>query len=173
MGVPETVGALPARAAGLVLAEGRQIIDPPQYSIAWAILAVLCALVILAIIITVLRVTRRVVESAAYRQRPSDVEGLKAEFIRAVNAVGDRFDAGDLDARSAHRELAAVMRLFVRRTTGFDVTSQDVTTLVADPRTQAVGSLIADLHEPEFARDSARDVAESLRRCREVIRAWS
>lgn len=155
------------------LAEGPQIIDPPQYSIAWVILAVLCVIVVVVLVVATLRITRGVVERAAYKDRPTDVEGLKAEFLRATNAVGSRFDAGDLDARDAHRELTAVMRRFVRRTTGHDVTSQDVATLVADERTRAVGSLIADLYEPEFARASDQELETSLQRAREVIRAWS
>lgn len=157
----------------MLVAEGHQIIDPPQYSIAWIILAVLCVLVMVALIVATLRITRAVVERQAYRRRPSDVETLKAEFLRAINDVGARVDAGDLDARSGHRELTAVMRAFVRRTTGHDVTSQDVSTLVADPRTRAVGTLIADLYEPDFARASARELETSLHRAREVVRAWS
>jgi len=157
----------------VTIAEGPQIIDPPQYSIAWLILAVLCVLVILALVLGTLRLTRSVVERAAYRARPSDIETLKAEFLRAVNDIGDRFDEGELDARAAHRELTGVMRRFVRRTTGFDVTSQDVATLLADARTRDVGRLVADLYEPEFARASERQLAESLRRARGVVRSWS
>ncbi|WP_347041721.1 hypothetical protein [Brachybacterium nesterenkovii] len=155
------------------LADGPQIIDPPQYSVAWLILAALCALVIAALVIGTLRITRAVVERSAYARRPSDVETLKAEFLRAVNAVGDRVDEGEVDSREAHRELTAVMRAFVRRTTGLDVTSQDVAALRADARTREVGELVADLQEPEFALASSRDIEESLRRARGVIRAWS
>lgn len=157
----------------MLRAEGPQIIDPPQYSVAWVILAVLCVLVITALVIGTLRITRAVVERGAYRRRPSEVEGLKAEFLRAVNDVGRRFDEGEVDARQGHRELVGVMRAFVRRTTGLDVTAQDVAALRADPRTAAVGALVGDLHEPEFARRSDRELAESLHRAREVVRAWS
>lgn len=157
----------------MTIAEGPQIIDPPQYSIAWVILAVLCVLVILALVLGTLRVTRGVVERAAYRARPSDVETLKAQFLRAINDVGDRFDDGELDARAAHRELTGVMRHFVRRTTGLDVTGQDVTTLRADARTRDVGNLVADLYEPEFARVSDHQLTASLRRARGVVRSWS
>lgn len=156
-----------------VLAETPQIIDPPQYSIAWLVLAALCVLVILALVISTLRITRRIVERSAYRRRPSDVETLKAEFLRAINEIGQRHDEGALTTREAHRELTGVMRRFVRRTTGYDVTSQDVGTLQADDRTRAVGLLIADLYEPDFSPDSERDLEESLRRAREVVRRWS
>lgn len=154
-------------------AEPPQVIDPPQYSVAWVILAVLCVLVITVLIVGTLRITRAVVERGAYRRRPSDVETLKAEFLRAVNDIGHRADDGDIDAREGHRELTGVMRTFVRRTTGFDVTSQDVATLLADPRTAPVGRLVADLYEPEFARASDRELETSLRRARGVIRSWS
>lgn len=156
-----------------VLAEAPQVIAPPQYSVAWLILAALCAIIIAVLVIGTLRITRAIVERAAYARRPSDVETLKAEYLRAVNRVGERLDAGELDRRAAHRDLAAIMRSFVRRTTGLDVASQDVAALVADPRTQAVGLLVADLQEPGFARASDRDPELSMRRAREVIRAWS
>lgn len=150
-----------------------EIIDPPQYSVAWLILAVLCALVITALVVGTLRITRAIEKRAAYRRRPSDVENLKAEFLRAVNDVADRHEAGDLEARAGHLELTGVMRRFVRRTTGHDVTSQDVSTLLAEPRTRAVGELIAALYEPDFSSASDAELRESVRRAREVIRRWS
>lgn len=151
----------------------QQIIDPPQYSVAWVILAVLCVLVIIALIWAVLRITRGIEQRIAFRARPSEVEGLKAEFLRTVNDIASRHEAGDLEAREGHHELTGVMRRFVRRTTGHDVTSQDLATLQADPRTRAIGELIGDLYEPDFAMSSDRDLEESVRRSREVIRRWS
>jgi hypothetical protein len=150
-----------------------EVIDPPQYSIAWVILAVLCLLVIAALIVGTLRITRAIEKRIAYRSRPSDLEALKAEFLRAVNDVADRHEAGELEARAGHHELTGVMRRFVKRTTGHDVTSQDLATLRADARTRAVGELIADLYEPDFALASDRELRDSVRRAREVIRAWS
>ena len=157
----------------MLTAEGPQIVDPPQYSIAWVILALLCVLVILALILGTLRITRAVVERAAYRQRPTDVEGLKAEFLRALVRIEDDVSSGRADARQAHRQITAVMRRFARSTTGVDITHQDLPTLVADPRTRPVGLLLSELYEPEFAASSQQQVATSLRRAREVVRAWS
>ena len=163
------------RPATWILAEPApaEIIDPPQYSIAWVILAVLCALVIAALIVGTLKITRAIEKRIAYRSRPSDIEALKAEFLRSVNDLADRHEAGELEARTGHHELTGVMRRFVKRTTGHDVTSQDLATLRADARTRAVGELIADLYEPDFALASDRELRDSVRRAREVIRAWS
>src|SRR5699024_1504134 len=105
--------------------------------------------------------------------RPDAVEALKAEFLRAVNDIADRHEAEQLDSREGHHELTGVMRRFVRRTTGQDVTSQDLATLLADERTRAVGALIGDLYEPDFPLSSDRDLRASVRRAREVIRSWS
>ena len=151
----------------------QQIIDPPQYSVAWVILAVLCALVITALIVATLRITRAIEKKVAYRGRPSDLEALKAEFLRSVNDIADRHEAGEIGSRAGHHELTGVMRRFVRRTTGHDVTSQDLSTLLADQRTRAVGELIEDLYEPDFALSSDRQLSDSVRRAREVIRQWS
>ena len=156
-----------------LLAEPQQVIDPPQYSVAWLILAALCAIVVAALVVGVLRISRSVVARSAYRTRPGDVDTLKAEFLRAVNRVAERHDAGEADARQGHHELTAIMRRFVRSTTGHDVTSQDVATLLADHRTHDVGRLIAHLYEPDFAASSDTELDESVRRCREVIRRWS
>ncbi len=149
------------------------IIDPPQYSIAWLILAALCVLVIAFLVIAVLRITRRIEERAAYRKRPDDVQTLKAEFLRAVNSIADRQERKEITNREGHHELTGVMRRFVRRTTGHDVTSQDVATLRDDPRTREVGTLIAELYEPDYALDSSVKLEDSVRRAREVIRRWS
>ncbi|MDN5900072.1 MAG: hypothetical protein L0H74_08400 [Brachybacterium sp.] len=170
MRVPELFGAVPGLLADPAPPE---IIAPPQYSIAWVILAVLCVLVIIALIVSTLKITRAIEKRIAYRRRPDDVEALKAEFLRAVNDIADRHEDEQLESRDGHHELTGVMRRFVRRTTGHDVTSQDLATLLADPRTRAVGELIGDLYEPDFAMSSDRDLLESVRRAREVIRTWS
>lgn len=171
---PSAAGS-PVLRAGELLVEPAppEIIAPPQYSIAWLILAVLCVVVIAALIIATLRITRGIEQRIAYRRRPSDVEALKAEFLRAVNDIADRHEAGGTAARDGHHELTGVMRRFVKRTTGQDVTSQDVGTLVADDRTRPVGQLIGRLYEPDFARASDADLRDSVRRAREVIRRWS
>lgn len=170
MPIPELLG----RAPGL-LAEPAppEIIDPPQYSIAWLILAVLCVLIISALIVGTLKITRAIEKRIAYRRRPDDVQALKAEFLRAVNDIADRHEREELGGREGHHELTGVMRRFVRRTTGHDVTSQDLATLLADERTREVGRLIGDLYEPDFAMSSNQDLRESVRRAREVIRTWS
>ncbi|MBB5831120.1 hypothetical protein [Brachybacterium aquaticum] len=163
------------RPAAQLLAEPAppEVIDPPQYSIAWVILAVLCIVVIVALIVGTLKITRAIEKRIAYRARPGEMATLKAEFLRAVNDIADRHEAGELEAREGHHELTGVMRRFVKRTTGLDVTSQDLATLQAEPRTCAVGALIGDLYEPDFAQASDRELRDSVRRAREVIRAWS
>lgn len=160
-------------AAGPWAAPEQEVIDPPQYSVAWLILAALCVLVITGMIWGTLRITRSIERRAAYRSRPTEVDGLKAEFLRAVNDIADRHDAGEVEARGGHHELTGVMRRFVRRTTGHDVTSQDIATLRADERTREVGDLIADLYEPDFALATDAELRDSVRRAREVIRRWS
>lgn len=171
MPAPETlIGMLPTH---LTAAPPPEIIDPPQYSVAWPILAILCLLIITALVWGTLRITRSIEKRAAYRRRPTDVENLKAEFLRAVNRIADRHEAGELEAREGHLELTGVMRRFVRRTTGHDVTSQDVSTLLAEPRTRPVGELIASLYEPDFAPRTDAQLQGSVRQAREVIREWS
>src|SRR5699024_4212770 len=127
------------RTAPRLLAEPAppESIAPPQYTIAWVILAVLCTLVIIVLVVATLTITRAIEKPIAYRHRPDEVEALKAEFLRAVTDIADRHEDEQLDSRAGHHELTGVTRRFVRRTTGHDVTSQDLATLLADPRTRA------------------------------------
>lgn len=150
-----------------------EIIDPPQYSIAWAILAVLCVVVIVTVVMTIARLTRRAVTRRAYAQGPTLQDGLKAEFLRAINELDQKVDVGELDERMAHQELTRVMRHFVRRSMNVDVRADTVTTLTAHPDTREIGELIGDLYEPDFAPVSTVPFAQSARRAREVIRRWS
>lgn len=168
----ETMLTLPASRL-IAEAPELQVIDPPQYSIAWIILTVLCGVLITAIITAVLRLTRRAAIRRSFAQRPSDEDGLKAEFLRTVNEVESRAERGEISSRAAHQELTLVMRRFVRRTTGLDVTSQDLSALLKHPDTREVGQLIADLYEPDYAERTDVTIQRSAQRARAVIRAWS
>lgn len=153
--------------------DGLEIIDPPQYSIAWLILAVLCALVIIALITTLVKLTRWLVERRAYAKRPGATDALKAEFLRSINALGEAVDAGEKSAREGHRDLEAILRVFVLRSEGLDIRQEPVERIQADPRTQTVGILLARTHEAGYARDSRTRLSESLHAARGVVRAWS
>ena len=108
MPVPELLrSAITGGLGAVAIAEPAppEIVDPPQYSVAWVILAILCVLVITALVWGTLRITRSIEKRAAYSKRPSDVENLKAEFLRAVNRVADRHEAGQA-AVLDHRDVA-------------------------------------------------------------------
>ena len=103
MPVPEP---LLLRAAPGLLAEPAppEIIAPPQYSIAWVILAVLCVLVIVALIVATLKITRAIEKRIAYRRRPDDVEALKAELAKlGIESDGRAGKKALLALRSAVR----------------------------------------------------------------------
>lgn len=153
--------------------DGVEIIAPPQYSIAWSILALLCVIVSIALIITALKVSRWFVERSAYAKRPQEKDVLKAEFLRSVNEIGSSVDAGEMDAREGHRELENVLRIFLLRSDGLDVRTTSLQDLVLDPRTATVGRLIARIHEPGYARESSTSLSASLAKARTVIRSWS
>lgn len=153
--------------------DGVKVIDPPQYSFAWLVLAVGCVILICALVWGVLRLTRAFVERRAYRHRPSDHEALKAEFLRAINSIGERERSGEIPLRGAFRELETLMRGFVKRAEGVDVSTDSLNVLLGDARTAPVGRLIADLHPSSYSRYVRDDLTDSMRRARSVVRAWS
>lgn len=153
--------------------DGVKIIDPVQYSVAWLILAALCLILIVGLTLAALRLTRYVVERKAYRKRPDTLATAKSEYLRAINSVGERHEAGEIDAREAHRELESILRAFVVRVIGLDARRTTHSVLKADTRTAPVGAVIEHLHEPGYARDSSARLRDSMRQARAVIRSWS
>lgn len=152
--------------------DGAEIIAPPQYSIAWTILAILCLLLAVAALVGLMMLSRWIVERAAWANRMRDEDAVKAEFLRSLSRLEERTGSEGLDPRAAHQELTALMRLFVRRTSGIDIDTEDTAALRQEPELEALADLFDRLAEPSFSAEPEQDVAESLRQAREVVRAW-
>ncbi|MGQ4495474.1 hypothetical protein ACUH95_00445 [Dermabacteraceae bacterium P13101] len=156
----------------MLYSEGDGIIAPVAYSPAWLILSFLLLAVVIASILLVKSLTYRYALRRALAGTVSDLEALKAEFLRATADVSARVAGGECTARRAHQELTGILRMFLLRATGVDVSSGSLAQVLADPRNRPVGEAIAWLYEPDFAADSDRQIEDSLRRVREVIRQW-
>lgn len=152
--------------------DGVEIIEPPQYSVAWSILALLCLLAIIGTLLAIRLVTRWAAERAAWAKRPTESDTVKAEFLRVLADLRRRFDAGEIGTREAHQELVALLRLFVRRTSGIAIDTEHLDAVRRDPELGRMGELIGRLYEPSFSLASSAQMDESLQEAREVIRAW-
>ena len=155
-----------------MLADDPELVPPTQYSPAWLVLALLLFVVIAIVISLVIKRTYNRALHNAKKTELSDVDALKAEFLRATYEVEAMMNRGEVDSRGAHQELTHLMRRFIRRSTGIDVSMDDLYSLYADPETRELGAAIAWLYEPDFSPDSTTELKESLRRVREAIRAW-
>lgn len=152
--------------------DGAEIIAPPQYSIAWTILAILCLLLAVLALVGLVMLARWIVERTAWAHRMRDDDAIKAEFLRSLSRLQERTASTGMDPRTAHQELTALLRLFVRRTSGIDIDTEDTASLRTEPELEALADLFDRLAEPSFSADPDQDVAESLRQAREVVRAW-
>lgn len=154
-------------------APATEIVGPAQYSPAWTIFAVFLLALVVVVTWWLLRRTRRREEKRTLEAQIDAPGALKAEYLRAIDAVGEDVAAGEVSERAAHQRLTDVLRRFLRDAAGIDVGTADLELLLADPRTRGIGRVIARLYEPDFAREPDQDLADSLQMAREAVRAWS
>lgn len=149
------------------------IVAPAQYSPAWIVFAVFLLAVVALLIWWLLRRTRRREEKRTVAAQIGTTDALKAEYLRAIDALRDDVAAERLGEREAHQRLTDVLRRFLRDAAGVDAGTVELRLLLTDPRTRGIGQVIARLYEPDFAREPDQELAESLRMAREAVRAWS
>lgn len=150
-----------------------EIITPNQYSLAWPVLAALSILTALFLIGLIIYLTRYFIELSAYKNRPKPLFAVKAEYLRVINQIEQRMANSKISSSQAHLEIEAALRSFVQRTKGLEVSSVSLRELIQDPRTRQMGLLIARIHEGAYYSFSDKQVSESARAAREVIRSWS
>ncbi|WP_058234250.1 hypothetical protein [Devriesea agamarum] len=150
-----------------------QIVGPAQYSPVWIILGLAIGMIASFIVFLVLWRTRMIAEAHVYHAAPNEYEALIAEFLRATNDIGVRHYRQELAADQAHYELIAMLRRFVTLTSGKNTNVKELEDIKQDARMKDICAVMESLYEPGFAIDSDVELANSLRRVREVIRQWS
>jgi hypothetical protein len=163
-----------------------ELVDPVGYSGWWTVLGIVLVLAAAAVVFLVIWLTRASAEEKnAPRPAPLLPTGphdpyasLRGEYERRLDAVAERFRAGELDERTLHLALSAEMRGFATGRLGQDASSMTLSEIQQLAEAGRLTQLIARYYRPSFAdhdNDPAArstDGEDSIDRARAVVRGW-
>ncbi|MBR3032656.1 MAG: hypothetical protein IKH92_06525 [Clostridiales bacterium] len=152
--------------------------DPFSYSIVPIIIISAIILVSLIALITVLilrkkknRPVKQKVEAApVFRIKSKEL--AQREYLDKIAVLEQKYLAGQIDARSVHQELSAIVRMFVHDLTGINAQNFSLNELKAHNIYQ-ISNLIEEFYAPEFAERSDKETTNSIQEAREVIIRWN
>jgi hypothetical protein len=155
-----------------------ELVDPVGYPGWWTVVGIVVLLVAAAIVFLVLWLTRaRAAEKAA--SVPLDPYGaLRSEYERRLDAVAQRFHAGELDERTLHLALSAEVRGFATGRLGQDASSMTLSEIQQLSGADELTRLITRYYRPSFAdhendpKARTTDAEDSIARARTVVRSW-
>ncbi|MFJ4231183.1 hypothetical protein [Cellulosimicrobium cellulans] len=163
-----------------------ELVDPVGYSGWWTVLGIVLILAAAAVVFLVVWLTRAsAAEKAAPPPSPLLPTGpydpyasLRAEYERRLDAVAERFRAGELDERALHLALSAEMRGFATGRLGQDASTMTLSEIQQIGEAGRLTQVIARYYRPSFAdhdndpaaRDT--DAEDSIDRARSVVRGW-
>jgi hypothetical protein len=163
-----------------------ELVDPVGYPGWWTVVGIVVLLVAAAIVFLVLWLTRaRAAEKAASVPPPPSPAGpldpygaLRSEYERRLDAVAQRFHAGELDERTLHLALSAEVRGFATGRLGQDASSMTLSEIQQLSGADELTRLITRYYRPSFAdhendpKARTTDAEDSIARARTVVRSW-
>ena len=152
--------------------------DPFSYSTLPIIILASVVIVSLIALITVILIRKRMKAPVKVKKEEIPVFRLKSkesaqkEYLAKIAVVEQQYNSGAMDARAAHQELSAIVRMFVHDLTGINAQNFSLNELKAHNIYQ-ISSLIENFYAPEFAERSEKETAQSIQEAREVILRWN
>lgn len=151
--------------------------DPFSYSKLpiWITAAVIVASIVVLLLIFLLRKLLRKDTSNTSADisvfRPKSLPAAKNEYLAKINAVEQQYRGGTMNARIAHQELSAIVRMFVYDLTGIEAQNFSLNEIKA--RNISISHLIEEFYAPEFAQRSDKETLSSVEDARRVILSWN
>ncbi|MBO7426509.1 MAG: hypothetical protein J6U23_12630 [Clostridiales bacterium] len=152
--------------------------DPFSYSIVPIVIISIVILASLIALITILLVRKKKNAPVKKKVEPVPVFKIKSkelaqkEYLAKIAIVEQNYLSGQIDARSAHQELSAIVRMFVHDLTGINAQNFSLNELKAHNIHQ-ISYLIEEFYAPEFAERSDKETSNSIAQAREVIIRWN
>lgn len=165
-----------------------ELYAPVLYSGWWAALGAFLLLLVVGWIVFAFLSTRASAEEkslAPARRPPSGAHDpyadLRADLERQLDAVEQRYLAGELDERGLHLALSKEVRRFASGRLGVDASVLTLSEIEHMTGAQHLTRLIARYYRPSFAEDDGTPYPEaggttsgrdSIDRARSVVRTW-
>ena len=152
--------------------------DPYSYSI-WpivivtiVIIASLIALVALHFVLKMRKGPAKPKTAPAVVFKPKTIADAQREYLAKIAVVEQQYKSNQMDVRTVHQELSAIIRMFVYDVTGVKAQNFSLNELKANNVNQISG-LIEEFYAPEFAERTEKQTDDSIRDAREVIYKWN
>lgn len=152
--------------------------DPYSYSV-WPIVIViivivasLIALVTISILLRMRKGPAKPKQPVAEIFRPKTLADAQKLYLAKIAAVEQQYRNQQIDVRTVHQELSAIVRMFVYDITGVKAQNFSLNELKANNINQISG-LIEEFYAPEFAERTEKQADDSIRDAREVIYKWN
>jgi len=136
------------------------------------IVAAIIALIVIEYINRKKRGVKKVKEEKPVVFKPKNKQELQREYLAKIDHVEAQYKSGNMDVRTAHQELSAIVRMFVHELTGINAQNFSLMELKAHGIVK-VSDLIEEFYAPEFALRAEKDTMNSIRDARTVILTWS
>ena len=154
--------------------------DPFSYSTLPIVILTSVIIASIIAIITVVLIRKKLKTPVKVKEKAETIpvfrlkgkEAAQREYLEKIAVVERQYQAGQIDARSAHQELSAIVRLFVHDLTGINAQNFSLNELKAHNVYQ-ISSLIEEFYAPEFAERSEKETTTSIAEAREVILSWN
>ena len=154
--------------------------DPFSYSTLPIVILVSVIIASLIALAAVILIRNKLKTPVKEKKKPEPVpvfrlkgkEAAQREYLEKIAGVERQYQAGEIDARTAHQELSAIVRLFVHDLTGINAQNFSLNELKAHNVYQ-ISSLIEEFYAPEFAERAEKETMTSIAEAREVIMTWN
>lgn len=151
--------------------------DPYSYSI-WPIVIIVIVIVASLVAIVLLSILIRLRKPAKPKApvtqifKPKTLADAQREYLGKIAYVEQQYRDGQMDVRTVHQELSAIVRMFVYDVTGVQAQNFSLNELKAYNINQ-ISQLIEEFYAPEFAERTDKQTEDSIRDAREVIYKWN
>jgi hypothetical protein len=150
-------------------------LNPPiQYRLLWLILGLSIALLIGIWYGVALWLTRRKKPKTLQTLKqlaPSDLDSLKAKYLKIIEELYQRYVRGEISLRQLHIELSMAVRSFVQEASFFPAPFLTLADLRISSYPQ-LASLIGEYYPLEFAAIETGNAAGSTQAAKGLVQRW-
>lgn len=150
---------------------------PMNYTVMWLLIAIGCAVALIAWYGFVLWLTRKKRQRTVATLKPADmtpidIPAIQAKYLALIAEIEQALARGEIKSRAAHQKLSILLRYFAQEAHGLRAFSLTLTDLRKTRFTQ-LADAIESYYVPEFHQVLEGDIQAALRLAKEVVSTWS
>lgn len=150
---------------------------PVNYTVMWLLIAIGCAVALIAWYGFVLWLTRKKRQRTVATLKPADmtpidIPAIQAKYLALIAEIEQALARGEIKSRAAHQKLSILLRYFAQEAHGLRAFSLTLSDLRRTRFTQ-LADAIESYYVPEFHQVLEGDIHAALKVAKEVVSTWS